>query len=134
MFLVGRVQRVLTYRQILSIRTTSTCSSICKRLNMSEPDGTLQHQPQTQDLPLRSDTAPVAHPSQAKPREDAYGFVVYRTDYTSDAKWVSFMSFLNAQARSTLISSNCSDLLDQLDWNVQEAPELEDADYDQVRK
>lgn len=98
-------------------------------LKMAETiDQSSKESPRSHDSPNRS--SETARPAP----EEAYGFVVYRTDYTSDATWTRFMSFLNAQARSTLLSSSYRSLLDNLDWNVQQGPELHDADYDQVRE
>ncbi|KAF1973672.1 hypothetical protein BU23DRAFT_553980 [Bimuria novae-zelandiae CBS 107.79] len=97
---------------------------------MSGPQESDEPTEQIKNLSIRT-TDP---PSQRESRESPYGFVVYRTDYTSDDRWKNFMSFLNAQTRSTLLSSNFSDLLDGLDWHVQEASELNEADYDQVRE
>lgn len=56
-----------------------------------------------------------------------FGFVVYRcTPHTDvdDAKWVRFMDYLNAQARAKLEEAGAGDLIERLDWNVQDDGEL----------
>jgi hypothetical protein len=39
-------------------------------------------------------------PLPPQEHEERYGFVIYRTNYTSDAKWVTFMAFLYAQVHA----------------------------------
>jgi hypothetical protein len=61
------------------------------------------------------------------------GFVLYRLTYTDDAQWEKFMYYLNTRIRLGLEEDGEGDLFQHVDWNVQEDPELQDADDDEVR-
>jgi hypothetical protein len=62
------------------------------------------------------------------------GFVVYRLTYSDDARWVEFMHYLNTRIRLGLEADGEGDLFQHIDWDVQEDPELEDAEEDEIRR
>ena len=69
--------------------------------------------------------------------EAKFGFIVFRTTSHTDAdnaKWNRFMDYLNAQARYKLKDHDAEDLIERLDWNVQEDAELEGKDEEYVRR
>ena len=63
-----------------------------------------------------------------------WGFVIYRCTYGDDARWARFMDILNARVRQSLEFEGALDLMNSLDWTVQEDPTLQDASKDEVRK
>lgn len=64
----------------------------------------------------------------------ALGFVLYRLTYTDDAQWKCFMDHLNKRTRLNLEDEGEGDLFQHVDWEVQEDPDLQDADDDEVRR
>ena len=63
-----------------------------------------------------------------------WGFVIYRCTYQSDSDWARFMDLLNTRVRLNLEEEGGLDLLDRLDWCVQDDREiLDDASSGQVR-
>ena len=62
------------------------------------------------------------------------GFIVYRCTYASDDDWNRFMEYLDSTVRATLVRAELEDVLDRLDWNVQEDTNLEEASFDDVRR
>jgi hypothetical protein len=55
------------------------------------------------------------------------GFLVYRCTYASDEDWSRFMEFLDKTVRQSLVNAELEDVLDRLDWNVQDDVSLEEA-------
>ncbi|KAF3000784.1 hypothetical protein E8E13_005467 [Curvularia kusanoi] len=49
-----------------------------------------------------------------------WGFVIYRCTYESDSEWARFMDLLNTRVRLNLEEEGGLDLLDRLDWCVQD--------------
>lgn len=47
-----------------------------------------------------------------------YGFIIYRGDYSDDARWEQFMAYLKHQTRSGLESEGKGQLYDRIDWKV----------------
>ncbi|OSS52587.1 hypothetical protein B5807_02545 [Epicoccum nigrum] len=62
------------------------------------------------------------------------GFIVYRCTYTSDDDWRRFMEFLDKTVHQSLVDAELGDVLDRLEWNVQEDVSLEEASFDTVRR
>lgn len=62
------------------------------------------------------------------------GFIVYRCTYASDDDWNRFMGYLDTTVRATLVKAELEDVLDRLDWNVQEDINLEEASFEEVRR
>jgi hypothetical protein len=62
------------------------------------------------------------------------GFIVYRCTYTSDDDWRRFMEFLDKTVHQSLVGAELEDVLDRLEWNVQEDVSLEEASFDTVRR
>jgi hypothetical protein len=63
-----------------------------------------------------------------------WGFVIYRCTYESDSDWAHFMDLLNTRVRLNLEEEGGLDLLDRLDWCVQDDRDvLDDASTSQVR-
>lgn len=62
------------------------------------------------------------------------GFIVYRCTYASDDDWNRFMRYLGTTVRATLVKAELGDVLDRLDWNVQEDINLEEASFEEVRR
>ena len=63
-----------------------------------------------------------------------WGFVIYRCTYESDSDWSRFMDLLNTRVRLNLEEEGGLDLLDRLDWCVQDNRDvLDDASTGQVR-
>ena len=62
------------------------------------------------------------------------GFIVYRCTYASDNDWNRFMGYLDTTVRATLVKAELEDVLDRLDWNVQEDINLEEASFEEVRR
>ncbi|KAG8625401.1 hypothetical protein KVT40_007152 [Elsinoe batatas] len=68
--------------------------------------------------------------------EGVWGFVVYRCSYKSDGEWLRFLQILNDNVRESLEADDEEylDLMDTLDWAVQETPELEGASKEEIRR
>lgn len=47
-----------------------------------------------------------------------YGFIVYRGDYSDDARWEQFMAYLKHQTRRGLEAEGKGQLYDRIDWKV----------------
>lgn len=47
-----------------------------------------------------------------------YGFIIYRSDYSDDARWEQFMTSLKHQTCGGLESEYKSHLYDRIDWKV----------------
>ena len=62
------------------------------------------------------------------------GFVVYRCTYDSQDECNFFMKYLDSTIHVTLREADLGDMVDRLDWNVQEDPDLDDATFDTVRR
>ena len=62
------------------------------------------------------------------------GFIVYRCTYASDDDWNRFMRYLGTTVRASLVKAELGDVLDRLDWNVQEDINLEEASFEEVRR
>lgn len=62
------------------------------------------------------------------------GFLVYRCTYASDDDWRRFMEFLDKTVRQSLVDAELGDVLDRLEWKVQEDVSLEEASFDTVRR
>ena len=63
-----------------------------------------------------------------------WGFVIYRCTYESDLDWARFMDLLNTRVRLNLEEEGGLDLLDRLDWSVQDDRDvLDNASPGQVR-
>ena len=63
-----------------------------------------------------------------------WGFVIYRCTYKNDAEWSQFMDFLNRWTSSRLKADDSLDMMESLDWSVQEGSDLEGASKDEVKK
>lgn len=63
-----------------------------------------------------------------------WGFVIYRCTYADDAQWERFMTILNEWTRLHLEFEKATDLMESLDWVVQQGPDLDGASKDQVRR
>jgi hypothetical protein len=61
------------------------------------------------------------------------GFVLYRLTYTDGAQWEIFMHYLNTRIRLGFEEDGEEALFQHVDWSVQEGPELQNADEDEVR-
>lgn len=63
-----------------------------------------------------------------------WGFVIYRCTYESYSDWARFMDLLNTRVRLNLEEESSLDLLDRLDWCVQDDRDvLNGASTGQVR-
>ncbi|KAF2265584.1 hypothetical protein CC78DRAFT_532260 [Lojkania enalia] len=62
------------------------------------------------------------------------GFVVYRCTYADDAQWAQFMGYLNSQTQRNLKKAGLGDFSLRLDWNVQQDPSLDGADFEEARE
>lgn len=47
-----------------------------------------------------------------------YGFIIYRGDYSNDARWEEFMAYLKHSTRAGLESEDKGQLYDRIDWKV----------------
>lgn len=47
-----------------------------------------------------------------------YGFIIFRGDYSDDAKWERYMAYLKNQTRRGLESEDLVELYDRMDWKV----------------
>ncbi|KAF2224014.1 hypothetical protein BDZ85DRAFT_280633 [Elsinoe ampelina] len=63
-----------------------------------------------------------------------WGFVVYRCTYKDDCEWTEGMERLNAFTRDSLESRDSTDLMDSLDWAVQEDPSYDGASKRYIRR
>ncbi|KAG8625193.1 hypothetical protein KVT40_006944 [Elsinoe batatas] len=63
-----------------------------------------------------------------------WGFVVYRCTYGDNERWQAFMQRLNAYALEALKDSNAEDLMDTLDWDVQEDTSYDEAQTSYIRQ
>ncbi|KAF2224011.1 hypothetical protein BDZ85DRAFT_95913 [Elsinoe ampelina] len=68
--------------------------------------------------------------------EGVWGFIIYRCSYKSDDEWSRFLKILNDHVRESLEADDEDylDLMDTLDWAIQEKPELEGASKELVRR
>ncbi|KAF4550403.1 Hypothetical protein D9617_17g046710 [Elsinoe fawcettii] len=68
--------------------------------------------------------------------EGVWGFIIYRCAYKSDEEWSRFLQVLNDNVRESLEAEDEEflDLMDSLDWDVQNDPELENASKGEVRR
>ena len=66
--------------------------------------------------------------------EAKFGFVIYRCTYNNDADWHRFMELLNEQTKTSLEENKIGDLYSRIDWNVQQDPSLDEADFEEVRR
>lgn len=53
------------------------------------------------------------------------GLVVFRCTYKDDSEWALFMEHLNTRTRQVLEEAGDGDLFEQIDWDVQEDPQIE---------
>lgn len=63
-----------------------------------------------------------------------WGFVIYRCTYEDDAQWACFMDILNEWTRQNLEYEGALDLLESLDWSVQESHDFVGARKDDIRR
>lgn len=47
-----------------------------------------------------------------------YGLIIYRGDYSDDARWEQFMAYLKHQTRKGLESEGKGQLYDRIDWKI----------------
>lgn len=67
--------------------------------------------------------------------ETRWGFMIFRCTYNNNEDWRKFMNLLNEAARSHLEYCGTEELMETLDWNVQEdRVELDGASKDIVRQ
>jgi hypothetical protein len=48
----------------------------------------------------------------------SYGFIIFRGDYSDDAQWERYMTYLKNQTQSGLKSEDLGHLYDRIDWKV----------------
>lgn len=73
--------------------------------------------------------------SLASHNHDKWGFVIYRCTYDNDDHWATFLNILETNTRRSLDFTGDGDLMDRLDWVIQEDPAtLDGADKDEVRR
>lgn len=56
-----------------------------------------------------------------------YGFIVYRCTTDSDTDWKQFMTYLDTTVRASTVESGMGEMLDRIDWCVQEKRGLNSA-------
>lgn len=66
--------------------------------------------------------------------QEKWGFIIYRCTYKDDAQWARFMELLNEWTQKNLESDKALDLMDSLDWNVQDDPKLDGASQEEIRR
>ncbi|KAJ8109800.1 hypothetical protein OPT61_g7196 [Boeremia exigua] len=62
------------------------------------------------------------------------GFTIYRLTYADDASWARYMEHLNTRVRLNLEEQGDGDVFPHIDWDIQEDPDLQDADEETVRE
>lgn len=63
-----------------------------------------------------------------------WGWVMYRCTYQSDAQWQAFMKIINDRVRNHLKFDEDQELMNTLDWHVQEDQRYASATKDQIRR
>ena len=63
-----------------------------------------------------------------------YGFIIFRGDYSDDAKWERYMAYLKNQTRRGLESEDLVELYDRMDWKVISSPDLQDIGPEAIRE
>jgi hypothetical protein len=79
-------------------------------------------------------TIPSSTGAQDDVSQPKYGFVLFRTDHSNEIRWEQFMKYLNSQVEARMRTARMVHEIPNIDWKVQDIPELDGASFEVVRE
>jgi hypothetical protein len=77
-------------------------------------------------------------PSSIEAQDDApqpkYGFILFRTDHSDEIRWEQFMKYLNSQVEARMRTARMAHEIPNIEWKVQDFPELDGASFEVIRE